>query len=962
MFPLLVERSAADDRLPLSRLASARVPFVDGGVRAGNETAFSAATLNGEVRVSLDGRISYDVSHGRGPLLRESFVSGRPRPTGGTPSATRISDFSGNDPRLWRSGLRTFESVDLGPVWPGISVSLRARGGSVEKVFTVQPLARVDRIRIRLTGARRLDVGDDGRLVVGMDSGAVRLTPPTAWQDAGGLRHAVAVAYVVAGMTYGFRLGPRDAGAPVVIDPILQSSYIGGAGLDSANAMAVDPSTGDVIVAGHTSSNPSRGVDGFVARFDPTLHTLERFTYLGGGRADEILTVAIHPATGDVYVGGFTDSADFPGTSGGAQREYAANGDGFVARLDAALVLRGATYLGGAGDGMGSSGVEKIEAIAIHPVTGDVYVGGYTTSENLPGTTGGAQASPGPDTCNIGMCAAAGFVARYDRGLGTLTQATYFGASQTACEPAAYVRALAIHPSSGEILIGGQAGCDIPGTPGGAQSQHSGFNGFVSRLDPALARVLQSTFVSPDGFDDVRGIAVDPRSGDVLATGWKNGPGLPATDGAFQPVAAGENDGIVARFDSSLTRMIAATYFGSGQDDSCRSIAVDPSNGDVLVAGDSFSVDLPGTAGGAQPAVAGDDEAFVARFDPSLTRLVRSTYLGGSEDDVALAVAAHPGSGDVLVAGTTTSGNFPGAAGGAQPTYEGGSEVLGGDGFVSRLTPDLAGPSLPCSSDGDSLCLSGNRFRVHVDWHVPSQGRIGAGQPVLLSADTGYFWFFSDANIELVVKVLDARTVNGHFWVFYGALSNVEYTIAVTDTQTGVIRTYANPSGSLASVADTSAFAASVEGGAAADATAEPSNRRSAAELYAAYPASTLTERAVAEPINPCAAGGTKLCLNQERFQVGVEWDAPSQNQTGLGTAVPLTGDTGCFWFFSPGNVELVVKVLDGSGVNGHFWVFYGALSNVHYRITVTDTQTGLVKTYDNPSGNLASVADTRAF
>jgi hypothetical protein len=57
-----------------------------------------------------------------------------------------------------------------------------------------------------------------------------------------------------------------------------------------------------------------------------------------------------------------------------------------------------------------------------------------------------------------------------------------------------------------------------------------------------------------------------------------------------------------------------------------------------------------------------------------------------------------------------------------------------------------------------------------------------------------------------------------------------------------------------------------------------------------------------------------------------------------------------------------VVKVVDGRSFNGKFWVFYGALSNVEYRITVTDSVTGDVKVYTNPSGQLASVADTAAF
>ncbi len=78
--------------------------------------------------------------------------------------------------------------------------------------------------------------------------------------------------------------------------------------------------------------------------------------------------------------------------------------------------------------------------------------------------------------------------------------------------------------------------------------------------------------------------------------------------------------------------------------------------------------------------------------------------------------------------------------------------------------------------------------------------------PLVLTSSTGAFWFFDSDNIELVVKVLDGRSVNGKFWVFYGALSNVEYTITVTDTLTGAVKTYFNPQGQLASVADTAGF------------------------------------------------------------------------------------------------------------------------------------------------------------
>ncbi len=85
--------------------------------------------------------------------------------------------------------------------------------------------------------------------------------------------------------------------------------------------------------------------------------------------------------------------------------------------------------------------------------------------------------------------------------------------------------------------------------------------------------------------------------------------------------------------------------------------------------------------------------------------------------------------------------------------------------------------------------------------------------------------------------------------------------------------------------------------------------------------------------------------MNGGRFQVEAEW-RDFQGNAGTGTAVALTADTGYFWFFSPANVEVVAKVLDGRGLNQAFWVFYGALSSVEYTLTVTDTQTGLTRRY----------------
>jgi hypothetical protein len=219
------------------------------------------------------------------------------------------------------------------------------------------------------------------------------------------------------------------------------------------------------------------------------------------------------------------------------------------------------------------------------------------------------------------------------------------------------------------------------------------------------------------------------------------------------------------------------------------------------------------------------------------------------------------------------------------------------------------------------------------------------------SGDTGAFWFFGADNYEVVVKVLDGTPVNGHIWVFYGALSNVEYTVTVTDTQTGLTRRYFNPLGTLASIGDVHAFG-----------PLGAKSKSPAPQVASPSPAPEVTTRI--DPriaAVPCEPATGRLCLHAGRFAVSVHWK-DFQGNTGDGTAVTLTNDTGSFWFFNAANLELIVKVLDGTLSNGHFWLFYGALSNVEYTLTVTDTQTGTTRTYTNPSGRFASVADTLAF
>lgn len=99
------------------------------------------------------------------------------------------------------------------------------------------------------------------------------------------------------------------------------------------------------------------------------------------------------------------------------------------------------------------------------------------------------------------------------------------------------------------------------------------------------------------------------------------------------------------------------------------------------------------------------------------------------------------------------------------------------------------------------------------------------------------------------------------------------------------------------------------------------------------------------------------------RFRISATW-RDFQGHTGSGTFVPLGSDeTGILWFFSPSNFELMIKVLNGCGLNNRYWVFFAALTNVEFHVTVLDTWTGVSKTYDNALGvSAAAQTDSNAF
>jgi plastocyanin len=136
----------------------------------------------------------------------------------------------------------------------------------------------------------------------------------------------------------------------------------------------------------------------------------------------------------------------------------------------------------------------------------------------------------------------------------------------------------------------------------------------------------------------------------------------------------------------------------------------------------------------------------------------------------------------------------------------------GGVGMSGRVVVQAAGPA-PCVAGPVTLCLgAGGRFKAEVVWSI---GGYGGGAdavavPVPGAPQSGLFYFIDPTNIEMLVKVVNAcnPALGNHYWVFYAATTNLQFSLIVTDTQTGQVKTYSNEANHAASpIQDTNAFA-----------------------------------------------------------------------------------------------------------------------------------------------------------
>ena len=276
----------------------------------------------------------------------------------------------------------------------------------------------------------------------------------------------------------------------------------------------------------------------------------------------------------------------------------------------------------------------------------------------------------------------------------------------------------------------------------------------------------------------------------------------------------------------------------------------------------------------------------------------------------------------------------------------------GKESSMSRMfLVEAADPAGTCVADGGTICLQDSRYGVAVEYEKPD-GELRAGQVVHAGTnDSGLFSFFGRDNWEVLVKVLDGCAVNGRDWVFAASATDLGYVIRVTDTMTGELREFRNEGGRLArAVTDATAFADRCESqpasaaGASSDGTDPGEGDGDVRD----------------EQTGACTSG---LCLHEGRFEVDVHWFTDGSERSAARPARAGTDVSGLLWFFEPDNWEMLVKVLDGCGVNGHYWVFAASATDVGFDIEVTDTQTGDARHYTkNPGEAAVAMADMAAF
>lgn len=336
-------------------------------------------------------------------------------------------------------------------------------------------------------------------------------------------------------------------------------------------------------------------------------------------------------------------------------------------------VLIYSSYLGG-------SGFDQGYAIAADKL-GNAYVTGRTAAIDFPTTPGAFQTNYGGGDA---------FVAKLNPAGTTLVYSTYLnGASGNG---------IAVDSDGSAFITGDAYTTNFPTTTGAFQTAPTGYDVFITKLNPAGSALTYSARFGGNLDDFGRGIALD-AAGNAYITGWTGCRSTPCTFptvNAFQPdYAGGVNDAFVTKINSSGSALVYSTYLGGGAiinatEDWGEAIAVD-SAGSAYVTGYTYAPDFPVTAGAFDTSRAGLD-AFITKFAPDGGSVAYSTFLGGAGRELGMGIAVDE-NGNAYIAGITESFDNPFTfMYDGFPVTPGAFQTRGSfDAFVTKLNPKGSG-------------------------------------------------------------------------------------------------------------------------------------------------------------------------------------------------------------------------------------------------------------------------------
>ncbi len=452
-------------------------------------------------------------------------------------------------------------------------------------------------------------------------------------------------------------------------------------------------------------------------------------TFLGGSDGDEASSVVVD-AAGNPVVTGVTWSSDFPTTPGTYDATHNGNSDVFVAKLSSSgdRLLWG-TFLGG-------SNVEGGFSIVLDG-SGNPVLTGETVSSDFCWTRGAYDT-----TFNGGVDV---FVTKLSSSGDSLLWSTYLGGDAWDGGTS-----LVLDSSGNPLLTGRTRSSDFPTTPGAYDTTYNGdLDAFVAKLSSSGDRLLWGTFIGGWQRDTGLSLVLDGL-GSPVVIGYTESSNFPTTPGAYdREFNGGDYDVFVSKFSGSGDSLLWSTFLGGTNSENGSSIVLDASGNPVLV-GYTGSTDFPTTPGAYDRSYNDYVDVFVSKLSSSGDRLLWSTFLGGRGMDIGSSLVLDA-SGDALVAGFTSSSDFPTTQGAYDTSHNGNTDV-----FLAKLR-----------SSGDRLLWSTFLGGRHIEEHfICSLALDASGNPVLVG-ETYSSDFPTSANAY-------DRRLDGYLDAFVAKLSKLQ--------------------------------------------------------------------------------------------------------------------------------------------------------------------------------------------